>query len=59
MVELMEKYADLPMNMADASLIVLAEYLRHGRILTVNQRDFSTYRLNNNHPFKNLLMNFQ
>lgn len=59
MVELMEKYADLPMDMADASLVVLAEYLRHGRILTVDQRDFSTYRWNNNHPFENLLMNFQ
>ncbi|WP_193198557.1 type II toxin-antitoxin system VapC family toxin [Nostoc sp. MG11] len=59
MVELMEKYADLPMDMADASLVVLAEYLRHGRILTVDQRDFSTYRWNNNHLFDNLLMNFQ
>ncbi|MBW4689115.1 MAG: PIN domain-containing protein [Komarekiella atlantica HA4396-MV6] len=59
MVELMEKYADLPMDMADASLVVLAEYLGHGRILTVDQRYFSTYRWNNNHPFENLLMNFQ
>ncbi len=35
MVVLMERYADLPMDFADASLVVLAESLREGRILTV------------------------
>lgn len=55
MVELIEQYADLPMDMADASLVVLAEHLQHGRILTVDQRDFSIYRWNNNNPFENLL----
>ena len=35
--ELMEKYADLPMDLADASLIILSEHLGHGRILTVDQ----------------------
>ena len=59
MVELMEKYADLPMDMADASLVVLAEHLGHGRILTVDRRDFNTYRWNNSNPFKNLLLNFE
>ncbi len=58
MVELMEKYVDLPMDMADASLVVLAEHLGHGRILTLDQRDFNTYRWNNSNPFKNLLLNF-
>jgi predicted nucleic acid-binding protein len=33
--QLMEKYADLPVDFADASLIVLSEYLGHGRILTL------------------------
>ncbi len=55
MVKLMEQYADLPMDMADASLIVLSEQLGHGRILTVDQRDFSIYRWNNTNPFENLL----
>ena len=56
MVELIERYANLPMDFADASLVVLAEHLGHGRILTVDQRDFNTYRWNNRHPFENLLL---
>lgn len=47
--ELMEKYADLPMDLADASLVVLAEHLGHGRILSVDRRDFNTYRWKNKH----------
>lgn len=54
MIVLMEKYADLPMDMADASLVVLAEQLNSGRILTVDRRDFSVYRWHNQ-PFENLL----
>ncbi len=53
--ELMEKYADLPMDLADASLIILSEHLGHGRILTVDQRDFSIYRWKNQYPFDNIL----
>jgi uncharacterized protein len=56
MVELMERYADLPMDLADASLVVLAEHLEHGRLLTVDRRDFNTYRWSNTHPFQNLLL---
>jgi uncharacterized protein len=56
MVELMEKYSDLPMDLADASLVSLAEYLNNGRILTVDRRDFSIYRWGNNQPFENLLL---
>lgn len=55
MVELMEKYADLLMDLADASLVVLAEHLKHGRILTVDRRDFNVYRWNNKYSFENLL----
>ena len=55
MITLMGKYADLPMDMADASLAVLAEQLNSGRILTVDRRDFSVYRWNNK-PFENLLI---
>ncbi|MBW4553641.1 MAG: PIN domain-containing protein [Aphanocapsa sp. GSE-SYN-MK-11-07L] len=54
-IALMERYADLPMDFADASLVVLAEHLNHGRILTVDRRDFLTYRWNNTQPFENLM----
>lgn len=54
--ELMKQYRDLPMDLADASLVILAEHLGHGRILSVDQRDFNTYRWKNTHPFENLLI---
>jgi predicted nucleic acid-binding protein len=53
---LMQKYRDLPMDLADASLIILAEELGHGRILSVDQLDFNTYRWKQNYPFENLLL---
>jgi uncharacterized protein len=56
MVELMERYADLPMDLADASLVVLAEDLGYGRIVTVDRRDFSVYRWGKNKSFENLLL---
>lgn len=54
--KLMQQYADLPMDLADASLVVLAEDLGHGRIFSVDQRDFNTYRWKNTRPFQNLLL---
>ena len=53
-VQLMQKYGNLPMDLADASLVILAEELGHGRILSVDYRDFNTYRWKNNQPFQNL-----
>ena len=52
---LMRRYADLPMDLADASLVLLAEFLGHGRILTTDQRDFRTYRWKGRRPFEPLL----
>lgn len=52
---LIKQYADLPMDFADASLVVLAEELKHGRILTLDRRDFSIYRWGNSQGFENLL----
>jgi predicted nucleic acid-binding protein len=52
---LMQKYANLPMDLADGSLIVLAEHLGHGKILSTDQRDFNTYRWKQRQPFENLL----
>lgn len=53
--ELIEKYRDLPMDLADASLVILAEELGTGRILSTDTRDFKTYRWKHRKPFKNLI----
>jgi uncharacterized protein len=55
-LELMRKYDGLPMDLADASLVILAEKLGHGRILSTDQRDFQAYRWKNHSPFENLLL---
>ena len=52
---LIQQYADLPMDLADASLVLLAEELGHGRIVSTDRRDFHTYRWKNHQPFSNLL----
>lgn len=43
--ELMEQYADHPMDLADASLIVAAETLGTLRVFTIDLRDLATYRI--------------
>lgn len=53
---LMQRYEALPMDLADASLVLLAEHLGHGRILSTDQRDFQTYRWKHHEPFENLLL---
>lgn len=53
--ELLGKYAQLPMDLADASLVVAATELGDGRILTTDRRDFNTHRWKNSKPFENLL----
>lgn len=52
---LMKKYADLPMDLPDASLVVLAETLDDGRIISTDLRDFRAYKWKSRHPFRNLL----
>ena len=42
---LMEKYQDRPMDLADASLVVLAEERGLRDIFTLDQEDFHIYRL--------------
>lgn len=54
--QLMHRYRNLPMDLADASLVLLAEALGHGRILSTDQRDFQSYRWKNHEPFDNLLL---
>lgn len=53
---LMNRYRDLPIDLADASLVILAEDLGEGRILSTDQRDFDGYRWKNTQPFRNLLL---
>lgn len=43
--ELMEKYGDLPMDLADAALVRVAEREKARRVFTVDRRDFGIYRL--------------
>ncbi len=52
---MMKKYTKLPMDLADASLVLLAEHLGHGRILTTDQRDFGADRWKSTKPFVNLM----
>jgi predicted nucleic acid-binding protein len=42
---LMEKYRDLPMDLADAALVRVAEREGLRQVLTLDQRDFNVYRL--------------
>jgi len=47
--ELMELYADRPMNLADASLVVAAEALETRKVFTIDRDDFATYRVRRGH----------
>jgi len=44
MRDLMRKYRDLPMDLADAALVRVAERERLRRVFTLDRRDFSVYR---------------
>jgi len=48
---IMRKYADLPIDFADACLVHLAEQLQTGDILTLDS-DFEFYRWNRTRPFQ-------
>jgi predicted nucleic acid-binding protein len=43
-LELMESYADRPMDLADASLVVAAEALETRKIFTIDRDDFRRAR---------------
>jgi uncharacterized protein len=42
--DLMAKYRDLPMDLADATLVAVAERLACRRIFTLDRKDFHIYR---------------
>jgi predicted nucleic acid-binding protein len=50
--ELLEKYADLPMDYADATLVMLAEELGTDLVFTTDRRDFEFYRFGRDRPFR-------
>ncbi len=47
--DLMEQYADHPMDLADASLIAAAEALATTKVFTIDRQDFQTYRVKRGH----------
>lgn len=49
--KLMQKYADLPMDYADATIVALAEETRIHDVVTLDKKDFSVYRLPQNKAF--------
>jgi len=50
--ELMDKYADRPMDLADAALVRVAEREGLDAIFTVDRRDFETYRIDGRRRFR-------
>ena len=49
---LMEKYQDLPMDYADATLVALAEESETDHVFTLDRKGFSTYRLRGRKAFQ-------
>jgi uncharacterized protein len=49
---LMEKYHDLPMDYADATLVALAEESDTEHVFTLDRKGFSTYRLRGRKAFR-------
>ncbi len=49
---LMERYRNVPMDFADATLVVLGEELETDWVFTLDHRGFSTYRMNRNRAFQ-------
>lgn len=54
-VELMARYRDIPLDFADATLVLLAERLGTPNILTLDERGFRTFRFSGKRHFKLVL----
>lgn len=50
-LELVETYADVPMDFADATLVAVAEELGTGLVFTLDRRGFETFRWNRRRSF--------
>lgn len=53
-IELSKKYSDVPMDLADASLVVLSERLKIKEIITIDS-DYYIYRTINKEMIENIL----
>lgn len=51
-IVLMEKYHDVPMDFADATLVVLAEEADIDEVFTLDKRGFHTYRIGGRRRFQ-------
>jgi len=51
-ITLREKYGDIPMDFADATLVALAEETDIDEIFTLDKRGFNTYRIRGKQSFK-------
>ena len=49
--QLMAQYADAPMDLADASLVALAERLELQTVFTIDRGRFHTYRIQRGHRY--------
>jgi uncharacterized protein len=56
--KLMEKYGDVPMDFADASLVVLAGHSRVRDVLTLDERGFRVFRIGTRDAFNLVLDHF-
>ena len=54
LAKLMRKYADRPMDLADASLVSLANSSGITDIITIDRSDFAVYRTDKRKAFRNL-----
>ncbi len=52
---LMDRYVDIPMDFADATLVLLAQRLDVRAVLTLDRRGFRTYRTEDGRPFRLVL----
>jgi uncharacterized protein len=52
--KMMRKYADRPMDLADASLVHLANLTAITDIITIDRVDFAVYRTNKRKAFRNV-----
>lgn len=54
LADLMDRYADLPMDLADASLVWLCHQTDTNLIATIDRTDFAIYRNARNRAFRNV-----
>ena len=51
-IVLIEKYKDIPMDFADATLVTLAEEAEIDEVFTLDKRGFNSYRIHGKKTFK-------